>query len=91
MQILEESSLPESLNFITLYKSQFWRNGPRQAEECVLVVAVVPYRAHEMWQRNNYKLPHMSKEKLARHGLLPDNIACSLALYNNACKRMNTA
>ena len=35
---------------------------------------------------NNYKLPHMGKEKLARQGFLPDNIACPLALYNSACK-----
>jgi hypothetical protein len=33
---------------------------------------------------NNYKLPHMGKEKMARQGLLPDNIACPLALYNSA-------
>jgi hypothetical protein len=40
---------------------------------------------------NNYKLPHMGKEKLARHGLLPDIIACPLALYKNAHERLNTA
>ena len=40
---------------------------------------------------NNYKLPHMGKEKLARQGCLPDNIACPLALYNSARERLNTA
>ena len=40
---------------------------------------------------NIYKLPHMGKEKMARHGLLPDNIACPLALYNSERERLNTA
>lgn len=40
---------------------------------------------------NNYKLPHMGKEKLTRQGCLPDNIVCPLALYNSARERLNTA
>ena len=40
---------------------------------------------------NNYKIPHMGKEKMAQHDLLPDNIACPLALYNSARKRLNKA
>jgi hypothetical protein len=39
---------------------------------------------------NNYKLPHMGKEKLAQRGLLPDNIVCSLVLYNSAREHLNT-
>jgi hypothetical protein len=33
----------------------------------------------------------MGKEKMARQGLLPYNIACPLALYNSARKHLNTA
>jgi hypothetical protein len=40
---------------------------------------------------NNYKLPHMDKEKMARHDLLSDNIACPLALYSSARERLYTA
>jgi hypothetical protein len=40
-----------------------WRNGPRQAEECVLIAAVVPYRAHEMWRRKQLQTsPHEQGE-----------------------------
>jgi hypothetical protein len=44
-----------------------------------------------MRRGNNYKLPHMGKEKMVRESLLPDIIACPLALYNSARKRLNMA
>jgi hypothetical protein len=43
--------------------------------------------------KNNHKLPHMGKEKMARHGLLPDNIAAyqlghlrEFTLYSLQCE-----
>jgi hypothetical protein len=55
-------------------------------------LSTVPYRVPNISNGggNNYKLPHMGKEKMARQGLLPDIIACPLALYNSARERLNT-
>jgi hypothetical protein len=56
---LKHLLFPESLNFVTLCKFEFWRNGPRQAEECVHVVVAVPYRGHEMrWRKHLQTSPH---------------------------------
>jgi hypothetical protein len=52
---LKSLSLPESLNFVTLCKSEFWRNEPRQAEECVPIAVAVSYQGHEMRRRKQLR------------------------------------